>query len=90
MLRNPDPTGVVIGPLIATRDARIESSVSSGRSSACSSRAAVPASRSIHSIPETAASRTDRAAADTSGPMPSPGISVTRCRPPTAAPYPTV
>ena len=31
--------------------------------------------RSIHSIPETAASMTTRAAADTSGPMPSPGIS---------------
>ena len=49
-----------------------------------------PPARWIHSIPGTAASRTSRAADDTSGPMPSPGISVTRCRPTTSAPYSTL
>jgi hypothetical protein len=90
MLRNPEPTGVVMGPLMATRDSRIDFSVSSGRRSPCSARATEPAWRSVHSMPETVASRTCRAAADTSGPMPSPGISVTRCRPATSAPYPRI
>ena len=43
MLRNPDPTGVVMGPLIATRASRIASSVSSGKRSPCSARAVEPA-----------------------------------------------
>ena len=86
MLRNPEPTGVVIGPLIATLESRIASRVSSGNRSPCSASAAEPAIRSTHSIAGTAASSTSRAAADTSGPMPSPGISVTRWRAVTRAP----
>ena len=73
-LRNPVPTGVVIGPLIATRASRIASRVSSGHQLAVASRAAVPAGRSTHSMPTSVASRTSRAAAATSGPIPSPGI----------------
>jgi hypothetical protein len=38
-----------------------------------------PAVRSTHSMSTPVASRTSRAAAATSGPMPSPGMSVTRC-----------
>jgi len=87
MLRNPEPTGVVIGPLSATLEERIDSRVSSGKRSPCSAKAADPATRSTQPIPGTAVSSTSLAADDTSGPMPSPGISVTRCRPVTGAPY---
>ena len=41
-LRKPVPTGVVIGPLIATRAARIASRVASGRRSPCSAAPPIP------------------------------------------------
>ncbi len=78
-LRNPVPTGVVIGPLIATRQSRIASRVSVGSSAPCVSSAAAPAGISIHSIPTSAASSTTLAAAATSGPMPSPGMRTILC-----------
>ncbi len=77
-LRNPVPTGVVMGPLMATRQSRTAWSVSSGSSAPWLSRAAAPATASTHSMSPWAASRTSRVAAATSGPMPSPGMIVTR------------
>ena len=78
-LRNPPPTGVVIGPLIATRQSRIASSVCSGSSAPSVSRAPAPAGISIHSIPTSAASSTTLVAAATSGPIPSPAMRTILC-----------
>ena len=79
MLRNPVPTGVVIGPLIATRQPRIASSVALGEQVAVASRARRrPPACSSQVMPTSAASRTSRVAAATSGPMPSPGMSAIR------------
>ena len=77
--RKPPPTGVVIGPFRATPFARIASSVSSGSGlPPCSSIAAAPAGRTSQSNSTPVASSTLRVASVSSGPMPSPGISVTR------------
>ena len=84
-LRNPEPTGVVIGPLIATRESRIRSRTRSGSVVPSRARTSAPASSTTHSIGTPVASRTRRVASETSGPMPSPGMSVTRCA--TAEPY---
>src|SRR5678815_1012876 len=84
-LRNPDPTGVVIGPLIATRESRIRSRTRPGRGVPSRSRTSAPASSIAHSMGTPLASSTRRVASETSGPMPSPGIRVTRCA--TAEPY---
>ena len=80
------PTGVVIGPFSAMRVALIDSSVASGSRAPSDSRAPAPATWGIHSMPTSAASSTRVHAAETSGPIPSPGMSVTRCG--TATPYP--
>src|SRR6266540_2899088 len=87
-LRNPTPTGVVIGPLSATRVRRMESKIRSGSGVPSRARAAAPASSTAHSNPTPVASMTRRVASETSGPMPSPGIRVTRCA--TAAHYRTI
>ena len=76
-LRKPVPTGVVSGPLRATRVFRNDSSVASGRISSPASTAERPASRSSHAISAPAASSTRRAESTTSGPIPSPLMSVT-------------
>src|SRR4051794_22766284 len=78
--RNPPPTGVVIGPLSATPFCLIDSSVSSGSGfPPWSAMASSPAGRTSHSNSTPVASRTRRVASVSSGPVPSPGISVTRC-----------
>src|SRR6266511_1226763 len=87
-LRNPTPTGVVIGPLSATRVRRMESKIRSGSGVPSRARAAAPASSTAHSNPTPVASMTRWVASETSGPMPSPGIRVTRCA--TAAHYRTI
>ncbi len=76
--RNPPPIGVVIGPFRATRLFRIESRTESGRGVPLFRIAASPASTTSHSMATPVASATSRAAAVTSGPIPSPGTSVTR------------
>src|ERR671937_667502 len=78
--RKPPPTGVVIGPLSATPVRRIESSVGSGSGLPpnCSITSA-PASRTSQSNSTPVASSTRRVASVSSGPVPSPGISVTSC-----------
>ena len=77
----PPPTGVVSGPLMATRYSRTAVSVSSGSHSPNFVCAFSPANTSIHSILRfppyafsTAASSTRSEAAQMSGPMPSPSI----------------
>src|SRR3954452_15423302 len=78
--RKPPPTGVVIGPLSATPLPRIDSSVSSGNG--LPSLAAIdssPAERTSHSKSTPVASSTRRLASVSSGPVPSPGMRVTRC-----------
>src|SRR5829696_1582586 len=67
-----------MGPFSETRLARIESSVSSGSARPVRENAPAPMSRRSHSIDTPVASTTRRAASITSGPMPSPGMSVTR------------
>src|SRR5438552_3822111 len=76
----PLPTGVVNGPLMATRLRRIESSTCAGMGSPYCSITPSPASCTSHSMSTPVASMTRRAAALTSGPTPSPGISVIVCR----------
>jgi hypothetical protein len=78
-LRKPDPTGVVIGPLIATRESRIRSRTRSGSVVPSRASASAPASSTTHSIGTPVASSTRRVASETSGPMPSPGMRVTKC-----------
>src|SRR5918994_4957693 len=77
-LRNPSPTGVVIGPFSATLLRLIDSRTWSGKGVPCSAMTASPASTTSHSKPIPVASRTRRDASASSGPMPSPGIRVTR------------
>ena len=77
-LRKPSPTGVVIGPLSATRLRRIDSSTCSGSGVPYSAMTASPASWTSHSKATPDASSTRRVASASSGPMPSPGIRVTR------------
>ena len=75
-LRNPPPTGVVIGPLSPTRLRRTDSRTWSGSGVPYSAIAASPASTDSHSKPIPVASRTRVVASASSGPMPSPGIRV--------------
>src|SRR3954463_6489738 len=78
--RNPTPTGVVIGPFSATPVSRIASSTSSGSGlPPYFSITSAPASRTSQSNSTPVASRTRRVASVSSGPVPSPGMSVTRC-----------
>ena len=81
-LRWPRPACVVVGPLSAAPTARTAATVASG--SAVPRRAAVPApaSAGTHRIPPAvAASSTRRAAATSSGPLSSPGISTASTTP---------
>src|SRR5581483_8386717 len=77
-LRKPLPTGVVIGPLIATRVSRIDASTGSGSGVPYRSTTSAPASWTSQSNSTPVASSTRRVASESSGPTPSPGINVTR------------
>ena len=79
--RNPPPTGVVSGPLIATRWRSMAAMVSSGSQLLSRSLAFSPASTSIHAMRRlpayarsTAASNTRTEARQMSGPVPSPSM----------------
>src|SRR5918996_1985050 len=78
-LRNPVPTGVVMGPLMATPFSRIELRTWSGRGVPYSSMTSAPACWTSQSKATPVPSRTRRVASDSSGPTPSPGMNVTRC-----------
>ena len=69
--------GVVIGPLSATPFRLIESSVSGGSGVPAVSITSTPASRTSHVNATPVASSTRRVASVSSGPVPSPGTSVT-------------
>ena len=71
--------GVVSGPLRPTVLRSIESSSAWGSVVPWRSRAVTPASCRSHSISAPEAVRIRTTAADTSGPMPSPGMSVIVC-----------
>jgi hypothetical protein len=71
-------TGVPIGPLIATLVSRMDSNTWGGKGVPYFSITSTPASTGIHSNPTPVASKTVVIALATSGPMPSPGIKVTR------------
>src|SRR3954464_6842248 len=78
--RKPPPIGVVIGPFSATPVSRIASRTSCGSGlPPCLSMTSAPASCTSHSNATPVASRTRRVASVSSGPVPSPGINVTRC-----------
>ena len=78
-LFSPKPTGVSSGPFNATRVRVIESIVSGGTPDGSPFlKTSAPASASSQSIGAPVASTMRRAASTHSGPMPSPGISVTR------------
>src|ERR1700674_873075 len=79
-LRNPLPTGVVIGPLMATLFFRIEASTCSGSGVPNSAIEASPACWTSQSNSTPVDSRTRTVASQISGPTPSPGIRVTACR----------
>ena len=76
------PIGVVIGPLMATLLRAIDSSVSGGSGVPAVSMTSTPACWTSQSNDEplvaAAASSTRRVASVSSGPVPSPGMSVTR------------
>ena len=76
-LLNPFPTGVVTGPFIAILFLFIASITCSGSGVPYSSMTPAPASTFSHSISTPVDSTTFTIAAATSGPIPSPGISVT-------------
>ena len=76
-LRKPLPTGVVIGPLIATLVRRIESSTCCGSGVPYSSITSRPASCTSQTMGTLVAAITVSSAAASSGPVPSPGIRVT-------------
>src|SRR6187401_1513547 len=78
-LLNPPPTGVVTGPFSATLVRRIESSSVLGSVSPCRSSASTPARCASQFACSPAASRIVTTAPVTSGPMPSPAISVMSC-----------
>ncbi len=77
-LRKPVPTGVVMGPFRAVLVVSIERKTRSGSGVPSRPITPAPASWRSHSTSTPLADRTDRAASATSGPMPSPGISVMR------------
>ena len=76
-LRKPVPTGVVIGPLMATLVRRMASRTCSGSGVPYSSMTPRPASCTSHTIGTPVAAITVSRAAASSGPVPSPGIRVT-------------
>ena len=76
--RKPAPTGVVIGPLMATFVALTEAMTSSGSGVPRRSITAAPASWRSQAIGTPLAAITVSRAAVSSGPVPSPGMSVTR------------
>src|SRR6202158_26993 len=80
-LRNPLPTGVVIGPLRATLFLRMDASTGSGSGVPNLAMAASPACCTSQSNSTPVASRTRTVASQISGPTPSPGTRVTECRP---------
>jgi len=78
-LFSPKPTGVSRGPLSATRVSLMDAMVSLGTPLARPRlKTSAPASCSSHAMRTPVASRIARVAATTSGPMPSPAITVTR------------
>ena len=77
--RKPVPIGVVIGPFSAILFAFTEASVSSGSGVPACSITSTPACRTSQSKATPVASRTRRVASVSSGPVPSPGMRVTRC-----------
>src|SRR5579859_2168480 len=79
MLLKPPPMGVVTGPFRASLLRSIESYSSLGIYSPLISNASAPAAKRSHSHLIPVASRIRITACVTSGPMPSPGISVTLC-----------
>ena len=76
-LVNPFPIGVPMGPFSATPVRRTESSSSAGIAVPVRSKASTPAVCRSQSMATPEASRMARTAPVTSGPMPSPGTSVT-------------
>src|SRR5438477_3590293 len=78
-LENPSAIGVATGPLRATLFRRIESINSGGRVCPDRSKAGAPAKWRSQSICTPDAPRIRTTASVTSGPMPSPGISVIVC-----------
>src|SRR5664280_2031350 len=76
MLWCPPPMGVVVGPLRPTRVISREAKTSSGINWPCSARARTPASTRSHSTAAPVASTARTEASATSGPIPSPGMSV--------------
>ncbi len=76
-LRNPVPTGVVMGALRPTRVRRMLARSDSGSGVPYCSRQSIPASCTSHRMAAPVASITSRATAASSGPVPSPIISVT-------------
>src|SRR5689334_18720206 len=84
--RKPPPTGVVIGPFSAVPTSRTASRTSGGSGlPPCLSITSAPASRTSHSNSTPVPSSTRRVASVSSGPVPSPGMSVTRCAMPRAS-----
>ena len=79
MLRKPVPTGVVIGALSAQRVRRTLSITASGSGVPVRSITSTPASCTSQLIFTPVASTQWRAAAASSGPVPSPVINVTSC-----------
>ena len=79
-LFSPNPTGVSSGPLRTTRVRSIESRVAAGTPLVSPFlKTSAPASASSQSIRTPAASMILTAERTTSGPTPSPGMTVTRC-----------
>ncbi len=70
------PIGVVIGPFSAMPFRLIDSIVSGGSGVPASSMTSTPASRTSQSNATPVASSTRRVASVSSGPVPSPGMSV--------------
>ena len=79
MLGKPPPIGVVTGPFSPTCVRSMESISSFGMYSLYFSKASAPAANVSHSNLTPVASRMRTTASVTSGPMPSPGMSVTLC-----------
>src|SRR6188472_2380454 len=76
-LRKPEPTGVVVGPLMPTPVRLIDSSVRSGKGLPSSAYTSSPAGCSSQANSTPVASSTRRVASASSGPVPSPGMKVT-------------
>jgi len=79
MLRNPVPMGVVIGPLRATLVRRQEAKTLSGSGVPAVFIMSSPASTCSHVMSTPVAAITFLTTVHISGPVPSPGISVTSC-----------